>query len=539
MNKIPIPYQNHSIKWLKNRRGKASLLCHEQGLGKTFITCAALTPPAIVVCPAFLQLNWKDELENEFKYTTVIVKSQRDLELYSDVYIMSYHFLTKLDLSIVNAETFIMDEFHYAKNTSAKRTQAAMVEIQCTPTVILLSGTPVPSCPVELFPILESIGAYKRGYYSYVYRFCGAKQTHWGLDVRGSSNLPDLIKIIKPYMLRYTKKQVLKDLPLKTYKVLSQDLQLPPEEKEYKLNQFEDVNPQIAFETMSTVMRIHASLKYPIVVDIVDHHLNTTKDKLIIFAHHLQEMLYPLQDRYGPIAGAVSIVGGMSAKCKNFSVNTFQTVESCRIIIIGIQAGAVGITLTAASRVLMAESSWVPGVIDQATDRAHRIGQRYPVNVDIVTIRGSIDEFQIKRALEKQTVINQLIQENHFMSITGITKQIKSIRASLDAIEMELEEDDSNGVEEETPTRRGRGRPKKAEESTTTRRGRGRPKKAEESSPLDKVRIAASELMKAADRTTLASVLAEFEANKVTDLEEADYEDFIAACEEEIESAAA
>ena len=460
------PFQKTAVKWLTSRSGNASLLCLEQGLGKTVVTTRAMEPPVTIVCPSFLQYNWYDEVV-EHGFTATLVRCQADLFKDVDVFIMSFHFLTTLDLAVVDAKHFVVDEFHFAKSLEAKRTQAVLAEIECVPTVTLLSGTPIPSRPVELYPILDAIGAYTRGYYSFVYRFCAARQTHYGLDVNGASNLDQLAAILAPWMLRYTKKSVLKELPDKVYRVLSLDIRLPPEEKAYDLEEFRHVAPDVAFNALSTVMRIHAQLKFPHVRDVVDHYLEI-EDKLIVFGHHLEEMINPLIDTYADTMNAAWIVGGMSAKKKKEQEQKFQTDPTCRIILIGIMAGGVGICLTAGSHVILAESSWVPGVIDQAADRPHRIGQTKTVHVDLITIRGSIDEYQLRRALEKMRVINEVIKESDLpMDKNPIAELIESLREKIDELETNLSliNQDIEGLEaaiqedeeeEEKPTRRGR-----------------------------------------------------------------------------------
>jgi hypothetical protein len=562
-------------------------------------------PPVTLACPAFLQYNWIDEAE-ECGYKAVMVRSQADLFLRADVYVMSYHFLVNLDLDVVQANTFVVDEFHYAKNLDAKRTQAVVAEIECIKKVMLLSGTPIPSRPIEIYPILDAIGAYDRGYYSFAHRFCAMRKTKWGLDVSGASNLDQLRELIAPYLIRFTKDQVLKSLPPKTYRVLSQDLVLPPEEKEYDVREFEHVAPEVAFETLSTVMRMHAALKFPVITEIIDHHFATTDEKLIVFGHHREEMLDPLFERYAESHGAVRIIGGMTPKAKKKAEFEFQNSQDCRIIFLGITAGGVGLTLTAAQRVLLAESSWVPGDIDQAADRAHRIGQIGSVQADIVTIRGSIDEYQLRRALEKLEITSQILKRSELppMEPNEIMEKLAAIladaatqigalandaggteeeeapkrtrrgrKAAAESDDGEEEEKpkrtrrtrskaaDDDGEEEEKPKRTRRTRSKAAdddgeEEEKPKRTRRTRSKAADDdgeeeekpkrtrrtrakkpADPFDAVRTKASELLKETSREDLNDLLEEFEVSQVSELDPADFDEFIAAADEMIADA--
>jgi SWI/SNF-related matrix-associated actin-dependent regulator 1 of chromatin subfamily A len=95
---------------------------------------------------------------------------------------------------------------------------------------------------------------------------------------------------------------------------------------------------------------------------------------------------------------------------KNKAVESFQNDPICKVFIGQIQSAGVGITLTAADTVVFVESSWVPGEVEQAVDRCHRIGQKNNVLAQFLTVSGSIDEIMLQAIVKKKTVINRIMQ---------------------------------------------------------------------------------------------------------------------------------
>jgi SWI/SNF-related matrix-associated actin-dependent regulator 1 of chromatin subfamily A len=130
-------------------------------------------------------------------------------------------------------------------------------------------------------------------------------------------------------------------------------------------------------------------------------------DKIVVFAHHaavIDALMDGLKD-YLP----VKLDGRIGAVEKQRAVDTFQNNKDCRVFVGQMQAAGVGITLTAASNVVFVESSWVSGDIAQAVDRCHRIGQKDSVLAQFLVIRGSLEEYMLRTVVDKQHVINSVI----------------------------------------------------------------------------------------------------------------------------------
>jgi uncharacterized protein (DUF3820 family) len=132
------------------------------------------------------------------------------------------------------------------------------------------------------------------------------------------------------------------------------------------------------------------------------------EEKVVVFAHH-RELILQLTETFGK--QAVSVLGGTSMEERSQAVEKFQKDEITRIFVGSIRAAGVGLTLTAASRVVFLELDWSPSVMTQAEDRCHRIGQQDCVRVQYYVFKNTIDEWVAKSLLYKQSNIDQILPE--------------------------------------------------------------------------------------------------------------------------------
>jgi SWI/SNF-related matrix-associated actin-dependent regulator 1 of chromatin subfamily A len=130
-------------------------------------------------------------------------------------------------------------------------------------------------------------------------------------------------------------------------------------------------------------------------------------DKILIFAHHrdvIEALTVGLKD-----FGAKNIMGGTPMDERQKIIDEFQNDFGIKTLILSIEAAGVGITLTAASYVIFAEFSYVPGVNEQAVDRTHRIGQTRGVITEYLTHEKSLDERILKKLLDKKKIIEDIL----------------------------------------------------------------------------------------------------------------------------------
>lgn len=313
---------------------------------------------------------------------------------------------------------------------------------------VFLTGTPIVNRPVELFPLISSLDPAAFGdFFPFAKRYCGARHNGFGWDFSGASNLDELQdKLRSRIMIRRLKADVLKDLPRKRRQIIEMpaatvgaaraveaearawvDRQstLARLRAEAELAKAEDGNAayeaavakltaatKVAFDEMSKARHAVALAKVHDVIAHVEALLNDEEvPKVILFAHHrdvIDELMAGLA-AYSP----VRVVGGDAMEDRQAAVDAFQTDPKVRVFVGSIYAAGVGLTLTAAAHVVFAELDWVPGVMSQAEDRAHRIGQDKSVLVQHLVLQGSMDANLAQTLIAKQTVIDSALDVSH------------------------------------------------------------------------------------------------------------------------------
>ncbi len=386
------------------------------GLGKTACAILGATLPALVVCPASLILNWWVEI-NLWRP-----------EASDQFTVLSYASPSLKTIDPADFSTVVVDEAHYLKSPKAKRSRLAcrlIAAIGARGKAIALSGTIVPNRPIELWPLLFSMGIYTGAFNSFGKRYADGWLAPWGpvskktgkarkvWDFSGSSNVRGLRRFLEPHTIRFTKAQVLPQLPPKTWRIVALDLPRPQQEKRFSLDSVSKLpkDRALAFEAYSDVFKIHGERKTPAALEHIENVLTGTR-KVIVFAHHrdvVASLVHGLA-AYNP----ASMTARMSPRQKQAAKDSFQTDPSVRVIVGQLKTMGVGHTLTAASHVVIVEGSWVPGDLNQAADRPHRIGQTENVSIDVLTISGSLDEHMLHRAISKMGTIEAIVPTTHY-----------------------------------------------------------------------------------------------------------------------------
>ena len=398
------------------------------GLGKTIQALAYLQihpelRPAIIVCPASVKFNWRNEI-NQWLTTVesvVVVNKKEDISRASIV-IINYDILKKWlsTLQAINPQIIIFDESHVLKNSKTARTQAA-VELSMDRQVIGLTGTPLLNRPSELFPQLSIVNpkAYpKKSFFSFAIKYCNAHKTNFGWDFAGSSHIKELAEEIKGFMIRRTKAQVLPELPPKR----RTKVPLPMSNRkdydiafaEFKAWRAEEEKPywRNALEWLETLKQHCTKGKLEAGKLWVQEFLETG-NKLVLFCTHKATIDFFMQEFKDC---AVKIDGSTSQAERERAVYLFQKDESTRLFVGNIKAAGIGITLTAASNVAFIEMDWSPALHDQAEDRCNRIGQKTYVNCHYLLAENTFDE-DICRMLEnKRGIINQVLEETTILN---------------------------------------------------------------------------------------------------------------------------
>ncbi len=432
-------YQKEGFQWLVRLAhwGVGACLADDMGLGKTVQAIALLLHragdgPALVVAPTSVAMNWMDEIER-FSPTLKIIdyrESKRDEVLTNveafDVVICSYGLIQNNIQQIENVKwsTVILDEAQAIKNSATKRSQAIMrlnAEVK-----IVMTGTPIENHLGELWNLFRFINPGLLGSMeNFNARYANPIVRDESIDTRQK-----LKKLIHPYILRRTKTQVLKELPPRTEIALQVEMS-KDEAALYEALRREAVDkftnsdlPQghKQLQILAEITRLRraccnpalvlkagapASSKLALFVNVVEELLDNNHKALVFsqFVDHLaiiKEKLDSMGVKYQYLDGSTP------AKQRKKRVNAFQSGVG-DIFLISLKAGGVGLNLTAADYVIHMDPWWNPAVEDQASDRAHRIGQKRPVTVYRMITKNTIEEKIVAMHKGKRDLADNLL----------------------------------------------------------------------------------------------------------------------------------
>lgn len=392
-------YQEAGAAWLAARpRG---YLGDEMGLGKTAQAIVAAdragARQVCVICPASVRANWEREIETW----------SFGLWGYD---VLSYDAAVRRGLPA--ADTYIVDEAHYLKTATAKRTRACLganSPLRKAARVWALSGTPAPNHVGELHTWLSFMGAGEGlTYRQFLDRFTNWQMTEYGPKVWGNKRaaMDDLKALVDRAMLRRLKSQVLKDLPAVRWGDISLASRVG-----YSVNQLANdlvISDSLPSEDehIARLRREVGNAKAQALADFLAEELESSGEKIVVFAWH-RSMMDTLEATLARF-GTARIDGATPTARRQGVVDRFQTDPTCRVFVGQLTAAGVGITLTAAASLVFAEMSWTPGDNAQAAMRIHRIGQTQPVLIRTATLRGSIDEAVNAVLARKTRALEQL-----------------------------------------------------------------------------------------------------------------------------------
>jgi SNF2 family DNA or RNA helicase len=415
----PRQFQNEALTFLEYRKGKA-LITDEQGLGKTLEALMYVQRhrdkiPVVVVCPASLKMNWQKEIEKWIPEPNIeILKGTKKYQPKGDILIINYDILWYwiYTLQNINPQILICDEFQKIKHDKPRRTKALKRIAKEIPFFIGLSGTPIENRPDEVFNAVEiAYPGLFESRYAFRQMYCLPSKIGYKWDYKGQSNAEELHEKLGLVMIRRLKKDVLKELPDKTYSFVPMELNNTKDYQEAERNFIAYARTVMDEEKVKKISLAEGLVKVEYLkqlavkgklkqcIDWIKDFLESD-EKLIVFCTH-RFVVDELMDSFGDIA--VKIVGGCSAKQKQEAENEFMTNDRIRLFV-GNQASEEGLTLTVASHLAHLELTWSPKSLDQRTDRIHRISQTKGVNIYYLLAKDTIEE-RIAKLLDKKRII--------------------------------------------------------------------------------------------------------------------------------------
>ncbi|CAB3376895.1 Hypothetical predicted protein [Cloeon dipterum] len=424
-----MPFQVDGIKFCISKGGRA-MLADDMGLGKTIQALAVANYykedwPLLIVCPSSVRFSWAESfrmwLPSVPWHEVVVMTNGKEFVADARILIISYDLLTRQKdmLEKMKFGVVIMDESHSVKNTKSKRSEAAGKLVRSAKRLLMLTGTPALSRPIELYSQLNIIrpNALMK-LHEYGVRYCAAKETNWGWDYSGSCNMDELSIVLKEcFMIRRLKKDVLTQLPGK----FRQTVVLPvgsiiKEQKELEAAKARLLNVNSNSEKHGALLHYFHETSYIKIKAICDYIVELLEEgkKFLCFAHH-KAVLDAVCDRViRSKFRYIRIDGETSSAARLEACQTFQEDPACKVAVLSIMAANSGITLTAAHMVVFAELFWNPGIMLQAEDRVHRIGQQNTVVVQYLVAKDTSDDHMWNLLQKKLAVLNKagLNQDN-------------------------------------------------------------------------------------------------------------------------------
>jgi len=401
-----------------------SYLALDPGLGKGVIAVLiqnALGGPMLYVCPPYLVLTAAEEFK-KWGGKTLAIWTSLDLAppfTTPTVWIVPDSQIHSGELRRLVGEwkrlrpdaTLVVDEAHRYVHLEARRTRALFQGlVPAFRRIVFMSGTPCPSRPMELWPVLSECAPETIDFMTesdYGRRYCGGHYSEqkraW--DFSRSSNVQELAdKLHGTFMLRLRKDDVLTELPPKTEELVFIGDTLPPvladlDAKILRHYSPEDlVGRQLATRAgltededlaLSTYRRELETLKASASLKFIHGVLANGDENVLVFGYHKEAMALLVKGlaKYNPLV----ITGQTPMDVRHARVKAFQNDPAHRVFLANYIAGGTGYTLTKATRIIRVAFDWVPGINDQAGDRAHRIGQTDNVLDQFLVYRDSVD----------------------------------------------------------------------------------------------------------------------------------------------------
>lgn len=442
------PYQQDGLNWLAflHRYSLGGILADDMGLGKTLQALAflqhlkdsgALTQPALIVAPTSLTGNWMHETARftpDLKIT-LIHGPERAAAFKqikgSDIVLTTYPLLLR-DSKQYEKHTFsvmILDEAQVIKNPANKVTQ--LVHMVNSKMRLCLTGTPLENHLGELWSLMDFVlPGLLSGRKTFQEQFRNPIEKSGNLDRQTA-----LARRVAPFMLRRTKSQVVKELPAKTeivqyvelqgkQRALYESIRVSMEKRIRDLVasqgmqrshiQFLDallklrqacIDPRLVKLEKAANIREHAKLEW--LTETLPQLLEEGRS-ILIFSQ-FTEVLALIEEELKILEIGYAKLTGQTRK-RQEAIDLFQS-GAVRVFLISLKAGGSGLNLTAADVVIHMDPWWNPAVENQATDRAHRIGQDKPVFVYKLVASDTVEERIQLMQQQKQALADNLFNE--------------------------------------------------------------------------------------------------------------------------------
>ncbi len=461
------PYQLEGFRWLSKLAdiGFGGILADEMGLGKSvqliaFLLSLAqssqLESPALIVCPASLVYNWKEEFSKFAPTLSVCAidgpapeRARKRASEGIDIFVASYDSVRQ-DIEYYEAMSFsviALDEAQFIKNHATKTTRA--IKHLSARHRFALTGTPIENRLSEIWSIMDFLMPGFLGSYALFRR-------RFEADIIGGDEdaARRLASLVGPFVLRRLKKDVLSELPDKQeslvrvtlegeqrrlYDALEQKLRgdLLEQRRSAKVRRQGKgrTDEGLKVDVLSELMRLRqtalepslafegyhsGSAKTEAILELVAEAMESGRKALVFsqFTAYL-DLIKPELHRRG--VRFYEITGKTPKRLRVEMANAFNT-DDVPLFLVSLKAGGTGLNLTGASIVIHADPWWNAAAVNQATDRAHRIGQQEMVSVYKVIAKDTIEERIVALQQKKEALADSVVGQTTLASLSSLTR---------------------------------------------------------------------------------------------------------------------
>jgi SNF2 family DNA or RNA helicase len=450
------PYQEAGFQWLSylDEIHWGGILADDMGLGKTLQALTFLQHYknkhgyclAIVVCPTTLIYNWENEIKKFTPHLTYHIhhgpnrtRKSADLKT-TDIIITTYGTL-RSDVQLFMQLYFdyvILDESQAIKNPHSKIAKAAM--LLKTRNRLALSGTPMQNNTFDIYAQMHFLNPGMLGTIDFFRNEFATPIDKFQEEERKEH----LRKLIYPFILRRTKEQVARDLPEKSEMVLFCEMNSAQREiydayrNSYRSKILGVIDEQGIDRSQLTILQglmklrqicdspaiLNEEEKYPnesvkleeLVRELTE---NVGNHKALVFSQFLG-MLALIRHKLNELKIPYEYFDGSTASAgRELAIRNFQENDDCRVFLISLKAGGVGLNLTAADYVYIVDPWWNPAVEQQAIDRTHRIGQTKNIFAYRLICKDTVEEKILELQEKKKSLVKDIISDD-----TGFVKKL-------------------------------------------------------------------------------------------------------------------
>lgn len=420
-------YQLDGVKWLLSLQecDAGGILADDMGLGKTLQAISVLNGLTLVVCPTSVLSSWEEQILRFRPALEVFRYHGKDREIPATgsegVVLTSYSILWR-DREVLSGRKWdcvVLDEAQYIKNPDSQTAQAAH---QLTADFRLaLTGTPLENSIEDLWSQFHFVAPGLLGSRSWFQKFCE------------SNALDKLRLLIKPFILRRTKREVAGELPEKVENTLW--CEFSDAEKDLytarllAARQTVNASGESMASVLESLLRLRQLCCHPRLAgeqfEGVSCKLEVLVESLIqsrasghrsLVFSQWTSMLDIVEEALTPHGFSWCRLDGSTINRKEV-IDSFQTDSAIDLMLLSLKAGGTGVTLTAADHVYLLDPWWNPAVEQQAADRAHRIGQKETVFVYRLAVRQSVEE-QILNLQQRKRELSDFMLESGTGNLT-------------------------------------------------------------------------------------------------------------------------